>query len=119
MNNLTPTILIMISIIGLVITVPLLFYYGQNVALEILFWILIALGIAACVLWIVYRTPDLEKIKNNQMIIDNSLEDNDKDDYDNNNYDKDNKDDKDDKDNYVKDDYVDDNYVKDNYVNDM
>ena len=30
MNNLTPTILIMISIIGLVITVPLLFYYGQN-----------------------------------------------------------------------------------------
>lgn len=98
MSNLTPTILIMISIIGLVITVPLLFYYGPNVTLEILFWICIALGIAACVIWIVYRTPDLEKIKNNNknnIYIDNddmggdyiNIDDNDSDDNDNLNID--------------------------------
>ena len=61
MDNLV-IILFIISIAGLILSTPLLLYYGQSVGWEIIFMICIAFGIIACVILIYLRTPDLEHI---------------------------------------------------------
>lgn len=66
MNYELPIILMIIAIIGLIVTVPLLIYYGSNIILEVFFWLSIVVGIIACCIWIAYRTPNLEKLKDKQ-----------------------------------------------------
>jgi MFS family permease len=62
MDNLA-TILFIISIVGLILSTPLLLYYGRSFAWETIFMICIAFGIIACVILIYLRTPDLEHIQ--------------------------------------------------------
>lgn len=68
MDNLA-TILFIISIVGLILSTPILLYYGQSFAWETIFMICIAFGIIACVILIYLRTPDLERIQPIQTVI--------------------------------------------------
>jgi MFS family permease len=56
-------ILFIISIVGLILSTPLLLYYGQSLAWESIFIICITFGIIACIILIYLRTPDLEHIE--------------------------------------------------------
>lgn len=56
-------ILFIISIVGLILSTPLLLYYGQSFAWESIFIICITFGIIACIILIYLRTPNLEHIE--------------------------------------------------------
>lgn len=64
MTHYLPIAMLIISMVLLILSIFLFFYYGNNIGTSIMFMLAIFLGIVACVIFIYYRTPSQNLDKN-------------------------------------------------------